>query len=322
MRKLVRIRVKFISQEGGGKMSAKLLEGRLLAEKIKEGLKEEVEEFKKKGRSPFLVAVQVGENPASRIYLKQQSKACSELGINYELKHLKEQVSQEELLAFIERLNQDEDICGIILQMPLPSYLDSRAAQIKISPRKDVEGIHPLNMGKLLYGDNRISPPTPQAVVELLKSTQEELKGKETVIVGHSEIVGKPLALLLLQSQLSSPTVTVCHIATRDLAFHTKRADILIVAVGKPDLIRADMLKEGVIVIDVGINRVSILDGEGKPVLDEKGKPETRIVGDVEFEEAVKIASYITPVPGGVGPLTTAFLLKNTVECARQCWGF
>lgn len=299
-------------------MPAKLLEGSLLAEKIKENLKKEVEELKKKGRPPYLVAIQVGDNPASKVYLKQQKKSCQEIGIDYEVKELKEDTSQAELLEFIDKLNKDSSISGIILQMPLPSHLNARQLQVRISPLKDVEGIHPLNMGRLLYGDNRISPPTPQAVVELLKSTGQDLKGKELVLIGHSEIVGKPLALLLLQSQLSSPTLTVCHIATKDLAFHTKRAEVLIVAVGKPNLIKADMLKEGSIVIDVGINRVPVLDKEGRPLLDEKGKPQTKIVGDVEFEKAREICSYITPVPGGVGPLTTALLLRNTVECAKS----
>jgi len=298
-------------------MPAKLLEGSSIAQKIKEELKKEVEELREKGKPPFLVAVQVGENPASRLYLKQQRKASQEIGIGYEIRELSSQISQEELISFIEELNNDEKITGIILQMPLPSHLNPREAQVKISPLKDVESIHPLNMGGLLYGNNKISPPTAWAAVELLKSTGQDLKGKETVIVGHSEIVGKPLALLLLQSQLASPTVTVCHIATKELSFHTKRAEILIVAVGKPHLIEASMIREGAIVVDIGINRIPLLDREGKPLLDEKGKPKTKIVGDVEFDKAKQICSYISPVPGGVGPLTTTFLLKNTVECAK-----
>ncbi|HEC69308.1 MAG TPA: bifunctional 5,10-methylenetetrahydrofolate dehydrogenase/5,10-methenyltetrahydrofolate cyclohydrolase, partial [Candidatus Omnitrophica bacterium] len=241
-------------------MSAKLLEGRPLAEKIKEGVKKDIEALKKEGFPLLLSAVQVGENPSSRVYLKQQKKASQELGIDYQIKELPSQITQEELVNFIESLNQDKKITGIILQMPLPSHLNARQIQVKLSPLKDVESIHPLNMGRIIYGDNKISPPTAGAVVELLKSTGQDLKGKETVIVGHSEIVGKPLSLLLLQSQFSSPTITVCHIATQDLTFHTRRAEILIVAVGKPQLIKADSLKEGAIVIDVGINRVPVLD--------------------------------------------------------------
>jgi len=298
-------------------MPAKLLEGRLLAEKIKEGLKKEIELLKKEGYPLLLAAVQVGEDFASRVYLKQQKKACQELGIDYQTKELPSQITQEELLSFIESLNQDKKITGIILQMPLPSHLNAHQIQMRLSPLKDVESIHPLNMGRLIYGDNKIFPPTAGAVVELLKSTGQDLKGKEIVIIGHSEIVGKPLSLLLLQSEFSSPTVTVCHIATQDLAFHTRRAEILIVAVGKPQLIKADSLKEGAIVIDVGINRVPVLDEKGREVLDERGRPIFQIVGDVEFEKAKEICSYITPVPGGVGPLTTALLLKNTVECAK-----
>lgn len=299
-------------------MPAQLLDGEALAVKIKEDLKAEIESLKKSGAAPHLVAVQVGENPASRVYVNQQKKACEAMGVSYDLKELPADTTQEKLAEFIEGLNKDTSVTGIILQMPLPTHLDARSVQVQISPDKDVEGMHPVNMGRLVYGSARVAPPTALGAVELLKSSGVDLKGKEVVIVGHSEIVGKPIALLMLQSQLESATPTVCHIATRDLAFHTKRADVILVAVGKPNLIRGDMIKQGAIVIDIGINRVPVLDKDGKPVLNEKGKPKKKTVGDVEFEKAKGVCSYISPVPGGVGPLTVTMLIRNTVSCAQS----
>ncbi|MCJ7692521.1 MAG: bifunctional 5,10-methylenetetrahydrofolate dehydrogenase/5,10-methenyltetrahydrofolate cyclohydrolase [Sedimentisphaerales bacterium] len=299
-------------------MTATLLQGDKLASEIKEGLKKDIEQLKAKGFPPHLVAVQVGESPASRVYIRQQQKSCEEIGIEYEVKELPGSTTNDELLDFIETLNQDSAVTGIILMMPLPQDIDARQVQIKISPDKDVEGMHPANMGRLVYGEMELAPCTARAAVELLKASGVELKGKEVVIVGHSEIVGKPLTLMLLASQIESPTPTVCHIATKDLSFHTKRADIVFVAVGKPGLIQADMVKEGVIVIDIGINRVPVTDEDGKPVLNEKGKPKKKIVGDVDFEGIKEKASFITPVPGGVGPMTTTMLLCNTVESAKR----
>lgn len=299
-------------------MTATLLQGDKLASEIKEGLKKDIEQLKAKGFPPHLVAVQVGESPASRVYIRQQQKSCEEIGIVYELKDLPASTTQDKLLDFIETLNQDGAVTGIILMMPLPQDIDARQIQIKISPNKDVEGMHPANMGRLVYGEMGLTPCTARAAVELLKASGVELKGKEVVIVGHSEIVGKPLTLMLLASQMESPTPVVCHIATKDLSFHTKRADIVFVAVGKPGLIQADMVKDGVIVIDIGINRVPVTDEDGKPVMNEKGKPKKKIVGDVDFEGIKDKASFITPVPGGVGPMTTTMLLRNTVEAAKR----
>ncbi|MCD5390360.1 bifunctional 5,10-methylenetetrahydrofolate dehydrogenase/5,10-methenyltetrahydrofolate cyclohydrolase [candidate division NPL-UPA2 bacterium] len=298
-------------------MTAKLLDGEALAGKIKEGLKKEIEELKRKGITPSLAAVQVGENPASRVYIRNQRKSTEEVGIDYQLHELVETTSEEELLRFIEELNWDSKVTGVILQMPVPGQINARRAQMTISPSKDVEGMNPVNMGMLVYGQAKVAPCTARGAMELLRSSGVELKGKEVTVVGHSEIVGKPITLMLLESLMESPTPTVCHIATKDLAQHTKRADILIVAVGKAGLIKGDMVKEGAIVIDIGINRVPLLDEKGNPVLNEKGKPKKKTVGDVVFEEAAEKASYISPVPGGVGPLTTAMLLKNTVECAK-----
>ncbi len=299
-------------------MAAVLLQGDKLASEMKQRLKQDIENLKAEGVPPHLVAVQVGESAAAKVYLRQQQKACEEIDIEYEVKELPQSTTQQQLLSFIEKLNQDDAVTGIILMMPLPKDIDARQVQITISPDKDVEGMHPANMGRLVYGEIGLSPCTARAAVELLKSSGVELKGKELVVVGHSEIVGKPVALMLLASQMESPTVTVCHVATKDLAFHTKRADILLVAVGKPGLIKADMVKDGVIVIDIGINRVPVTDENGNPVLNDKGKPKKKTVGDVDFEGIKEKASFITPVPGGVGPMTTTMLLYNTVESAKM----
>ncbi|MCD5397603.1 bifunctional 5,10-methylenetetrahydrofolate dehydrogenase/5,10-methenyltetrahydrofolate cyclohydrolase [candidate division NPL-UPA2 bacterium] len=298
-------------------MTAKLLDGEALAKKIKQELKKEIEELKEKGVTPFLTAVQAGENSASRIYIRNQKKSCEEIGINYQLHELSEKTTEEELLQFIKKLNGEARVTGIILQMPLPPHINAHRIQATISPAKDAEGMNPANIGMLVYGQAKVGPCTALGAMELLKSSDVELKGKEVTIVGRSEIVGKPLALMFLQSLSASLTPTVCHTATKDLAAHTRRADILMVAAGKAGLIKGDMVKEGAIVIDIGTNRVPVLDEQSNPVLNEKGKPRKKIVGDVVFEEAAKKASYISPVPGGVGPLTTAMLLKNTVKCAQ-----
>jgi methylenetetrahydrofolate dehydrogenase (NADP+)/methenyltetrahydrofolate cyclohydrolase len=299
-------------------MAGKIIDGKSLAENLKEEIKREVGELKKRHKIvPLLNAIQVGENPASAVYIKSQRKSCQEVGIDYQLKELPEATSEQELLKFIEKLNRDDKVNGIILEMPLPPQINARQVQMAITPTKDVEGMSPSNMGMLVYGNPRLAPCTALAVMELLNSTGVDIKGKEVTVVGHSEIVGKPITLLLLSSVLESATPTVCHIATRDLAFHTRNAEILIVAVGKAGLIKGDMIREGAIIIDVGINRVPILDEKGKPVLDSEGKPRMKTVGDVVFEEAVEKASYITPVPGGVGPLTVVMLLRNTLTACK-----
>lgn len=288
------------------KVAAQLIDGKAVAGRVKQELKKEIAKLKEKHKSfPLLLAVQVGENPASAAYLKSQKKGCEEVGIDYQVRQLPQETSEEGLIQFIREKNQDGKTTGIILQMPLPQQINAEKVQEAIDPSKDVEGVNPQNMGMLVYGWPGLAPCTALAVMELIKSTGTSIKGKQVTLVGHSSLVGKPLALLLLSSPFDSATTTVCHIATRDLAAHTRRAEILIVAVGKAGLIKGDMIKEGAIVIDVGINRV-----EGK------------IVGDVVFEEAKEKASLITPVPGGVGPVTTAMLLKNTVEAWKIQLGF
>lgn len=279
-------------------MSAALLEGKPIADKIKEELKKELESLKSKyKKTPKLAAIQIGENPSSAVYIKSQKKTAESLGIEYELKTLPESVSQAEAESLIKNLNDDDAVTGIIIQLPVPKNIDAKRLVNLITPEKDAEGMHPQNLGKILLGSYRIGPCTAMAVMKLLESTKVNLYGKEAVVVGHSEIVGKPLALILLNK---FATTTVCHIATGErgiLADHVKRAEVLVVAVGKAGLIKGDWIKEGAIVIDVGINKVG-----------------DKIVGDVEFEGASQQASYITPVPGGVGPLTTTILMRNTVE--------
>lgn len=284
-------------------MPAKLLEGKGVALKIKENIKLEIESLKSKyGLVPKLVSVQVGENPASEIYIKSQEKTAKGLGITYELKKIDAGITQDEFIKIIDSLNKDKSTHGIIVQMPLPQHIDAKLISRYIAPLKDIEAVHPENMGEIIFGKAKILPCTAAACMELLNSIDSlELYGKEAVVVGHSEIVGKPLALLLLNKFV---TTTVCHIATGQrgtLPEFVKKAEILIVAVGKAGLVKGDWIKEGAIVIDVGINRV-----EGK------------IVGDVEFDKAFEKASYITPVPGGVGPLTVTILMRNVVEAFKQ----
>ncbi|MFH1201545.1 MAG: bifunctional 5,10-methylenetetrahydrofolate dehydrogenase/5,10-methenyltetrahydrofolate cyclohydrolase [Candidatus Omnitrophota bacterium] len=278
-------------------MCAKLLEGKPLAERIKEQIKKDISALSVK---PVLASIQVGENAGAAAYVNSQKKTADGLGIDYQLHNLAEDTTEADLIKFIQKLNADMSIHGIIVQMPLPSQIDYKKISQFISPVKDVEGMHPENIGKIIFAKAQILPCTSAAVMELLNSTGIDLYGKEVVVVGHSEIVGKPLSLLLLDK---FATVTVCHIGTSKagkLEEHVKRAEVLIVAVGKAGLIKGAWVKVGAVVIDVGINRV-----EGK------------IVGDVEFEEAEKLASFITPVPGGVGPLTVTMLMRNVVRAAK-----
>ena len=281
-------------------MSAQIIDGKTIAEKIREEIKEEVKNLKKKGHVPSLAAIQVGEDPGSTVYIRSQRRSCEKVDIEYKLHQFDTTISGKEMSEFIQKLNGDKNVSGIILQMPLPQALDARTLQATIHRGKDVEGVSAANMGMVVFGSPILGPCTAMAIMELIKSTGVDLYGKEAVMVGHSDIVGKPTALLLLDKFV---TISVCHIATGErgtMPEYVKRAEILIVAVGKAHLIKGEWIREGAIVIDVGINRV-----EGK------------IVGDVEFEGAKERASYITPVPGGVGPVTTAILLKNTVEAIK-----
>lgn len=239
----------------------------------------------------------MGDDPASRVYVNNKKKACEECGIYSEEYALPKETSQEKLLELIEKLNNKNDISGILVQLPVPEHIDEKTVINAIDPKKDVDAFHPINVGKIMVGDFDFVPCTPAGVMELIKESGIDVSGKECVIVGRSNIVGKPQAMLLLHQ---NGTVTICHSRTRDLKEHTKRADILVAAVGIPNFITGDMIKEGAVVIDVGINRL-----ENK-----------KLCGDVEFESAEKVASAITPVPGGVGPMTIAMLMKNTIKAA------
>ncbi len=279
-------------------MAAKLLDGKSLAAEIREGLRLEVEELKKKGRAPGLAVVIVGDDPASRRYVNNKKNACEHVGITSYEYALSAETTQEELLALVDKLNKDDTIDGILVQLPLPSHLDEKTVIYNIDPKKDVDAFHPFNVGKIMIGEPIFAPCTPAGVMELIKLTGIEVSGKECVVVGRSNIVGKPQSMLLLAE---NGTVTVCHSKTKDLAEVTKRADILVAAVGKAKLIKGDMVKKGAVVIDVGMNRLE--DGTWS--------------GDVDFEEVKEVASAITPVPGGVGPMTIAMLMKNTVTAYK-----
>jgi methylenetetrahydrofolate dehydrogenase (NADP+)/methenyltetrahydrofolate cyclohydrolase len=289
-------------------MTARLLDGTALSRAIRAEVADEVQRLRSRGVTPGLAVVLVGDNPASVFYVRSKGKACEEAGMKSVTHHLPERTSQEELLDLIDRINADPTIHGLLVQMPLPRHLHADTVLHRISPAKDVDGFHPVNVGKLLLGDRSgFRPATPYGVQQLLIREGIETTGAHAVIVGRSTIVGRPMAGLLMQdSPGGNATVTVCHSRSRDLPSLTRQADILIVAIGKPEFVTADMVKPGAVVIDVGINRV---DDPSRP----KGY---RVVGDVAFDPVRQVASAITPVPGGVGPMTIAMLLVNTVQAA------
>lgn len=277
-----------------------ILYGKTIADRVMSQVAKEVKELKTKGIVPLLMTVEVGEDAASRVYLTSQRRSAESAGISFESMELSAGTSQQRLSGFIKNIDEDAYINGVILQMPLPAHLDSKLAQWQIPTRKDVEGVTPYNLGRMFLGVPGLLPCTAQAIVAMIKSTGVDLKGKEVTIVGHSDIVGKPTGILLLHEQA---TVTFCHAATAErgtLEEHVKRAEILVVAVGKPNVIKGEWIKQGAIVIDAGINTV-----------------DDKIVGDVEFDAARERAGFITPVPGGVGAVTVAYLMKNTVEAVR-----
>lgn len=277
-----------------------IIDGKKLAKQIRENLKIECEELKEKGINPKLAVIMVGDDKASKIYVKNKSKACNEIGIQYEEYLLDENINQNELIELIEKLNNDKTVHGILLQSPVPDGLDINEAFRKISPEKDVDGFNPTNVGKLALNQDTFVSCTPYGIMRMFEAYNIDLEGKKVVIIGRSNIVGKPLMQCCLNK---NATVTICHSKTKNIKEHIKDADVVISAIGKPEYVTADMVKDGVIVIDVGINR------------NEDGK----IVGDVDFENVSKKASYITPVPGGVGPMTIAMLMNNVIKaCNKQ----
>lgn len=278
---------------------AEILDGKELAKKIRKDLKKEVAELKENGINPKLAVIMVGDNSASQVYVKNKSRACEKAGIEFEEFLFDANTSEEELLKTIEKLNNDDNVHGILLQSPVPKHIDINKAFRTISPEKDVDGFNPINVGNLCIGEDCFISCTPYGIVKILEEYNIETEGKEAVILGRSNIVGKPMIQCLLNKNC---TVTVCHSRTKEIEKIIKRADIIIAAIGKSKFVKKEMVKDGAVVIDVGINRLE--DGT--------------IVGDVDFEEISKIASYITPVPGGVGPMTIAMLLNNLVKAAKN----
>ncbi|MEG0615090.1 MAG: bifunctional methylenetetrahydrofolate dehydrogenase/methenyltetrahydrofolate cyclohydrolase FolD [Oscillospiraceae bacterium] len=277
---------------------AKIIDGKLISQKVKEEVKAEISKLKESGIETGLAVVIVGENPASRVYVNNKKKACEFVGINSYEYALNAETTQEELLSLVEKLNADEKVDGILVQLPLPKQIDEKTVINAIIPEKDVDAFHPINVGKIMIGDYNFLPCTPAGVMELISTTGIDISGKDCVVIGRSNIVGKPMSMLLLHK---NGTVTICHSKTKNLSEICSRADILVAAVGKANFVTADMVKDGAVVIDVGMNRL------------DNGK----LCGDVDYEDVFQKAGYITPVPGGVGPMTIAMLMKNTLTSSK-----
>ena len=280
-------------------MEANIIDGKALSNRLRESIKSRVEELKsRKGITPGLTVILVGNNPASAVYVRNKERACKQVGMNSSIIKVGEDTTQEELLRHIERLNKDKGVHGILVQLPLPPQIDPTQVINAIDPRKDVDGFHPMNVGRLVTGQACLEPCTPKGIIRLIQETGEPIRGKNAVVIGRSNIVGKPVSLMLLKNDA---TVTICHSKTSGLDEICRRADILVVAVGRPNFVDNRYVRDGAIVIDVGINRV---DG--------------KLVGDVDFQEVRQKAGWITPVPGGVGPMTITMLLENTLQAAQQ----
>ncbi len=294
-------------------MTAKLIKGTEIREEILKEIEEEVKQIKEKhGVVPGLVTILVGENPASVSYVTLKIKTAKRVGFKEVQENLPENVSEEELLALIDKYNKDETIHGILVQLPLPKHIDEKKVIYAIDPDKDVDAFHPVNVGRLVIGEPKFLPCTPAGIQEMIVRAGVPTDGAEVVVVGRSNIVGKPIAIMMMQKgRGANATVTVCHTGTKDLEFHCKRADILIVAAGRPGLVKAEWIKPGACVIDVGVNRVGVSEKTGKPILK----------GDVDFDKAKEIAGWITPVPGGVGPMTITMLMKNTLNSLKYKLG-
>ena len=278
---------------------ATIMDGKALSLKLKEQMKQRIAQLKQQGINPKLVVVLVGDNSASQVYVRNKHKSCGEVGIESEVITMPEQTTQQELLEVVERLNQDETVDGILVQLPLPKQIDEKTVLRSILPEKDVDGFHPVNVGLLSIGDECFAPATPSGIIAMFQEYGIDIAGKNCVVIGRSNIVGKPMAALLLKN---NATVTICHSKTEDLASYTRRADVVIVATGRRHTLTAGMVKEGAVVVDVGMNR------------NEQGK----LCGDVDYEEVKEKASFITPVPGGVGPMTITELLENTIQAAQR----
>ncbi len=298
-------------------MTAQIIDGKQVAADMRAELKDKVARLKEQGIVPGLGVVLVGEDPASQSYVRAKERACEDIGIYSDDNRLPADTSQEDLMALVEKMNNDPKINGILVQLPLPKGLNEAEVLLAIDPAKDVDGFHPMNVGKMVLGEKAFLPCTPHGVIQLLVRSGVKLEGAEVAIVGRSNIVGKPLANMLIQKNATgNATVTVCHTRTKDLAAHTRRADIVIAAAGRPNTVTADMVKDGVVVIDVGVNRVG-----QRPSKKDPNRMVAILKGDVDFEAVKEKASFITPVPGGVGPMTITMLLYNTVESAKRAAG-
>jgi len=290
-------------------MEAQIIDGKKVAKEIKAELKEKVEALKEKGVTPGLAAVLVGENPASQTYVRSKAKACEKIGVYSEVIRKPADISQDELMSIVRNLNSRDDIDGILVQLPLPKHIDESAVTNLIDPKKDVDGFHPFNVGRMLLGYPTFLPCTPAGIVELMRRYKIDPSGKEVVVLGRSNIVGKPVAIMLMQKgEMANATVTICHSRTAHLADVLRRADILIVAIGQSEFVKGDMIKDRVVLIDVGMNRVP----------DDSTEKGYRLTGDADYEACRAKASYITPVPGGVGPMTIAMLLSNTIKSSEN----
>lgn len=293
-------------------MTAKIIDGKQVAAQMREEIKAEVARLKKEGIVPGLGVILVGLDPASQSYVTAKEQACHEAGLYSDDNRLPAETTQKELIDLVNKMNKNPKINGILVQLPLPKHLDENEVLLAISPDKDVDGFHPMNIGKMVAGQDAFLPCTPHGIVKLLQRSNVKLEGAEVVVVGRSNIVGKPIANILIQkSPMGNATVTICHTKTKDLAYHTRKADIIIAAAGRPNTITADMIKDGAVIIDVGVNRIE----------DKTKKNGFRLVGDVNFDSVKEKASMITPVPGGVGPMTITMLLYNTVESAKRAAG-
>jgi len=283
-------------------VSAQLIEGKKISDSIREEIKLEADRLKSEGVTPGLVVILVGEDPASQVYVRNKAKACEQLGYYSEVVRLPAETSQQQLLSLIDRYNSDDKVNGILVQLPLPKHIEEKAIIDAIAVEKDVDGFHPESVGNLMIGDDTLLPCTPAGVIELLKRTGNDPAGKHAVVIGRSNIVGKPVAMLLLREHA---TVTICHSRTPNLPEIAKQADILVAAVGVPKLVKKEWVKPGAVVIDVGVNRL----------------PDGKLCGDVDFDDVVDTAGWITPVPGGVGPMTITMLMANTLKAAKRSRG-
>ena len=290
-------------------MLAKIINGKEISSEIREELRIEVSDLKNKGIIPGLGVILVGDDPASKSYVSAKERACESIGIYSDDNRYSNDISEKELIDKIITMNNDPKIDGILVQLPLPKHINSSNILLSIDPKKDVDGFHPVNIGKMMIGEESFLPCTPHGIIQLLQRCNIKTSGSHVVVIGRSNIVGKPVANLLMQKgNQANATVTLCHTGTKDLSFHTKQADIIIAASGQPNTLTSDMVKNGVVIIDVGVNRIS----------DRDKKSGYRLVGDVDFNGLSEIASAITPVPGGVGPMTITMLLYNTVMSAKK----